>query len=40
MLDEATGALGLATGYPASPTLARGAVVNAQHFEQIRARVR
>jgi hypothetical protein len=40
MLDEATGALGLATGYPASPTLARGAVVDAQHFEQIRARVR
>jgi hypothetical protein len=39
-LDEATGALGLTTGYPASPALARGAVVSAQHFEQIRTRVR
>ena len=39
-LDEATGPLGLTTGYPASPPLARGAVVSAQHFEQIRARVR
>jgi hypothetical protein len=41
MLDEATGQLGLPTGgYPTSPPLARGAVVNAQHFEQIRQRVR
>jgi hypothetical protein len=40
MLDEAMGALGLPTGYPVSPALARKAVVSAQHFEQIRARVR
>jgi hypothetical protein len=39
-LDEATGPLGLTTGFPAEPTLYRGAIVNAQHFEQIRARVR
>jgi hypothetical protein len=39
-LDEAAGPLGLTTGYPAGPPLARGAVVSAQHFEQIRARVR
>lgn len=40
MLDEAMGQLGLTTGYPANPTLARGVVVNAQHFEQIRSRVK
>lgn len=39
-LDEAMGLLGLTAGYPASPPLDRGAVVSAQHFEQIRARVR
>jgi hypothetical protein len=40
-LDEALGPLGLpAGGYPSIPTLARGAVVNADHFEQIRQRVR
>jgi hypothetical protein len=39
-LDEAMGLLGLTTGYPASPPLASGAVINAQHFEQIRARVK
>jgi hypothetical protein len=39
-LDEAVGPLGLTTGCLASPPLASGAVVNAQHFEQIRARVR
>lgn len=41
MLDEATGPLGLPTGgYPADPPLARGAIINAQHFEQIRQRVK
>jgi len=40
-LEEALGPLGIpAGGYPAEPLLARGAVVNAQHFEQIRGRVR
>jgi hypothetical protein len=40
-LDDALGPLGLPTGgYPTNPPLARGAVVNAQHFEQIRARVK
>lgn len=39
-LDEAMGPLGLTTGYPASPPLMSGAVINAQHFEQIRARVK
>lgn len=39
-LDEAMGPLGLTTGYPANPLLARGAVVGAQHFEQIRSRVK
>jgi hypothetical protein len=40
-LDEALGPLGLQTGgYPDIPTLARGAKVNAEHFEQIRQRVR
>lgn len=39
-LDEATGPLGLTTGYPETPRLARGDAVSAQHFEQIRARVR
>ena len=39
-LDEALGPLGLLSAYPSSPPLARGAVVNAEHFEQIRSRVR
>jgi hypothetical protein len=40
-LDEALGPLGLPTGgYPEVPALASGAVVNAEHFEQIRQRVR
>jgi hypothetical protein len=40
-LDEALGTLGLqAGGYPDLPPLQVGAVVNADHFEQIRARVR
>jgi hypothetical protein len=39
-LDEALGPLGLKTPYPAVPTLAKNAVVNAEHFEQIRERVR
>lgn len=40
-LDEARVQLGLPTGdYPATPALARGAVLDAQHFEQIRQRVR
>lgn len=40
MLDEAMEQLGLPTGFPANPPLASRAVVNAQHFEQIRQRVR
>lgn len=40
-LDEALGPLGLPSGdYPANPPLVRNQVVNADHFEQIRARVR
>jgi hypothetical protein len=40
-LDEALGPLGLPTGgYPEVPTLDHGDVVNAEHFEQIRQRVR
>ena len=40
-LEDALGPLGLPTGgYPAIPTLARGAAVSAQHFEQIRSRVK
>jgi|SRR5215213_1915359 len=39
-LDEALAQLGLTTGYPASPPLAIGARINAQHFEQLRARVK
>lgn len=40
-LDDALAPLGLpAGGYPAIPTLARNQVVNADHFEQIRVRVR
>lgn len=40
-LDEAMGPLGLqAGGYPDVPPLGRGERVNAEHFEQIRARVR
>lgn len=39
-LDEALGPLGLQTSYPAQPPLARGSVVSAAHFEQIRDRMR
>jgi hypothetical protein len=39
-LDEALAGLGLTTGYPAEPTLRDGGPVSAQHFEQIRARVK
>ena len=39
-LDEALTRLGLTTGYPAEPPLRSGATVSADHFEQIRARVR
>jgi hypothetical protein len=39
-LDDALGPLNLLSPYPSSPLLARGAVVYAAHFEQIRARVR
>lgn len=40
-LDEALAPLGITTGgYPATPPLGRGNIVNADHFEQIRARVK
>jgi hypothetical protein len=39
-LDEALTPLGRYEPYPANPPLASHAVVNADHFEQIRARVR
>lgn len=40
-LDEALGPLGFQTGgYSANPPLARGALVRAAHFEEIRARVK
>jgi hypothetical protein len=39
-LDEALGPLGLLSQYPDDPSLVSGAVVNAEHFEQIRRRVR
>lgn len=39
-LDEALAPLGLTIGYPSSPPLASGALISAQHFEQVRARVK
>ncbi|HZG51331.1 MAG TPA: N,N-dimethylformamidase beta subunit family domain-containing protein [Pyrinomonadaceae bacterium] len=39
-LDEALRVLGLFTPYSPTPLLAQGAPVSAEHFEQIRARVR
>jgi hypothetical protein len=38
-VDEALTLLGRSQAYPASPALARGAVVNADHFTQIESRV-
>jgi hypothetical protein len=39
-LDDALGPLNRLSAYPTDPPLARGAVVYAAHFEQIRARVK
>jgi hypothetical protein len=39
-LDEALAGLGLTSGYPTEPALMEGGPVSAQHFEQIRARVK
>jgi hypothetical protein len=39
-LDEALAPLNLLSPYPSDPLLARGAIVYAAHFEQLRARVR
>lgn len=39
-LNDALAPLGLQSSYPSSPALAQGAEVSAQHFEQIRTRVR
>jgi hypothetical protein len=39
-LDDALGPLNRLSAYPSDPSLARGAIVYAAHFEQIRARIK
>ena len=39
-LDDALSILGLSQPYPTDPPLARGSVVSAEHFKQIRDRVK